>query len=279
MGVSPLAPETPPSHAALQHSKPGRGWAVAVGGVVCSAQTVPVRTQYDERRRRDPGRGKTGGEGRRKNNPVSGGRPLRGGRGTGMRNGGEDTQDAGPSLARQQASHRRWPAPPSSPRDPPPSNVSPDPSKTNASPGSGKRTSARRGQHRPTTWPKTKLMNLIFVLWQIFGTNCWQVRNANRKGWIGTYLFIFFSCSVETIAASLAVVSETALDHEGHGQHNDLMGPKWNHGQLTVARSGCRVKNTWMIPYLMYPIALPSVVQLSPLGDLLCPPLFCLSWC
>lgn len=81
MGVSPLAPETPPSHAALQHSKPGRGWAVAVGGVVCSAQTVPVRTQYDERRRRDPGRSKTGGEGRRKNNPVSGGRPLRGGKG------------------------------------------------------------------------------------------------------------------------------------------------------------------------------------------------------
>lgn len=60
---------------------------------------------------------------------------------------------------------------------------------------------------------------------------------------------------------TLAVVSETALGHEGHGQHSDLMGPKGNHGLLTALRSGYLVKNTWLIPYL-------TVVQLSPPGDL-----------
>jgi hypothetical protein len=117
--VAACSGNAPPTQHASPRGQGGKGG----GRVVCSAQTVPVRTQYDERRRRDPGRGKTGGEGRRKNNPVSGD-PCEG-RGTGMGTGDGGRarwwrrhKTLGP-LARQ-ASHRRWPAPPSSPRSHPP---------------------------------------------------------------------------------------------------------------------------------------------------------------
>lgn len=58
------------------------------------------------------------------------------------------------------------------PPETPPQQCQPGSQQNKCLPRLGERTSRRRGQHRPTTWPKTKLMNLIFVLWQIFGTNC-----------------------------------------------------------------------------------------------------------
>lgn len=251
-GTQPSSPQTTPIPAAnakwkmdhgrvaacsgnappTQHSKPGRGGWV----VVCRAR--PRRYRFVHSMTRDGGGTLAGArlaerEGE-KNNPVSGDGPLRGGTGTG--NGGEHTRRW--ALARSLDKRASVVGPPllHPPQDPPQAMSARIPAKQMPPQARGNRRAHKKGPTPPDDMALmaqnqvdephlfAPLSFLIYIRGRLLTSQKCQQKRLNA------YLSIFFSCSVETIPASLAVVSEPALGHDGHGQHSDLMGPKWNHG-------------------------------------------------